>query len=111
MRLGFGVVSTPWTAAPCLWGPTSVVLEAAVTQFCWLPCVPALYPASKHCLGWLWLGTRQAWDFTECWAEGGSLHPMQGEGPLLTPAKGKELQLGRTLWESHPGGLRTRVRG
>lgn len=37
--------------------------------------------------------------------------PCKGEGPLPTPAKGEELQLGRALGESHPGGLRTRVWG
>lgn len=73
---------------------------------------PPFTPASKHqawagC-GWepsrlgilLDIGLREA-----------VCTPCEGQGPLPTPAKGKELQLGRALWESHPGGLRTHVEG
>lgn len=75
----------------CLWGRASVVLEAAVNAVsAGCPASPALHPCQQASgLGWLWLGTQQAWDFTGCWAEGGSLHPMQGRRATPDSSKGQ----------------------
>ena len=105
MRLGFGVLFQHHGQRPplplgthlsCIRGCSQQSLLAALHP-------PPSTPASKH----------QAW--AGCGWEPGRLGilldvglreavctPCKGEGPLLTPAKGKELQLGRTLPMGEP---------
>ena len=98
MRLGFGVLFQHHGQRPPLPVGTrlSLIRGCSPCSLCRCPASPALHPCQQASgLGWLCLETRQAWDFTGCWAEGGSLHPMQGRRATSNSSKGRGTAAGK----------------